>query len=585
MAMPLFHPAVDEVTMNDNVPSEVRQAMSWSWNRYAREFDRLARTKLGERNVDDWLVRWSRLSEIISEVYARLYVATSQNTTDKKAEASYHTFLERIMEPAEAADQKLKEMLLASGLAPSGFEIPLQKIRTSTELFREANLPLFTRERKLGSEYDRIIGAQTVQWEGKEITIAQLAPVMEETDRKRRERAWRLAAERRSQDSQSIGELWSKFMKVRLQQARNADFEDYRSFRWKLLHRYDYTPQDCLSFHQAIEKTVVPAVQDLYTARRERMGLDQLRPWDLGVDPVGRPPLRPFKRVNRLIGRSSRIFHRVDPELGDQFDIMAREGLLDLANRKGKAPGGYCIDFDVAKRPFIFMNAVGLHGDVETVLHESGHSFHTFATARLPYLAQRGVGMEFAEVASMAMELLASPYLSASQGGFYTTQEAARARIDHLEGSIMFWPYMAVVDAFQHWVYENPESGRDIEQCDIQWEALARRFMPGVDWSGLEGYRRQGWQQKLHIHTVPFYYVEYGLAQLGAIQVWANALKDQSAAVTAYRQALALGGTVPLPELFKAAGARLAFDSETLGEAVSLMVRTIEELEQGLDGS
>lgn len=569
--------------MNDHMPPTVRKAMNWTWDRYAREFDKLTQTKLTRTGIDQWLAEWSRLSELLSETYARLYVATSQDTTDKQAETRYHTFLEQIMEPAEAADQKLKQMLLTSRLTPQGFEMPLRKIRTDTELFREANLPLFTTERKLGSEYDRIIGAQSVDWEGQELTIAQLGPVMEENDRYRREKAWRLAAERRTQDSKAIGQLWQKFMEVRLQQARNADFEDYRSFRWKLLHRYDYTHQDCMNFHKAIEETVVPAVEGLYARRRERMELDELRPWDLGVDPMGRPPLRPFKRVSRLTGRSAKIFHRVDPELGEQFDLMAAEGLLDLSNRKGKAPGGYCIDFDVAKRPFIFMNAVGLHGDVQTVLHESGHSFHTFATAKLPYLDQRSVGMEFAEVASMAMELLAAPYLTASQGGFYSASEAARARIDHLEGSIMFWPYMAVVDAFQHWVYEDPQAGSDPQQCDHKWEELASRFMPEVDWTGLEHYRRIGWQQKLHIHTVPFYYVEYGLAQLGAIQVWGNALKDQAAAVAAYRRALALGGTVTLPELFQAAGATFAFDSQTLGEAVRLMEHTIGELEQGLD--
>lgn len=569
--------------MNENIPAIVSEALNWNWDRYAREFDGLARTGLDPSTIDGWLARWSRLSELIGEVHARLYVATTQDTTDKEAESRYHAFLEQILEPAEAADQRLKELLLASGLSPEGFEMPLRKIRTATRLFREANLPLFTNESKLGSQYDRIIGSQTVQWEGKEITIARLAPVMEETDRDRRERAWRLAAQRRSQDSETIGKLWRRFMEVRLKQAGNAGFEDYRGFRWKGLHRYDYTPDDCLDFHKAIEEKVVPAVQRLYVRRRERMGLDELRPWDLGVDVEGRPPLRPFKRVDRLIGRSSRIFHRVDPELGELFDLMASEGLLDLANHKGKAPGGYCIDFDVVKRPFIFMNAVGLQGDVQTVLHESGHSFHTFATARLPYLAQRSVGMEFAEVASMAMELLAAPYLEASQGGFYTSAEAARARIDHLEGSITFWPYMAVVDAFQHWVYENPEVGADPDQCGIQWERLAQRFMTGIDWSGLEHYHRLGWQQKLHIHTLPFYYVEYGLAQLGAVQIWANALKDQSSAVAAYRRALALGGTVPLPDLFAAAGARFAFDADTLDQAVKLMERTIGELEQGLD--
>ena len=244
---------------------------------------------------------------------------------------------------------------------------------------------------------------------------------------------------------------------------------------------------------------------------------------------------------------------------------MRREKLLDLVNRKRKAPGGYCTDFSAVKRPFICMNAVGVHDDVQTLLHEGGHSFHVFETASLPYHQQTQVPMEFAEVASMGMELLAAPYLAADQGGFYSPADAARARIEHLEGTLLFWPYMAVVDAFQHWVYENPDAATDPVNCDRTWGEQWDRFMRGVDWGGLEEEKVTGWHRKLHIFQVPFYYVEYGLAQLGAMQVWRNALRDQAKAVANYRQALALGGTVTLPELFATAGAKFAFDAQTLG--------------------
>ena len=323
----------------------------------------------------------------------------------------------------------------------------------------------------------------------------------------------------------------------------------------------------------------MPLASHLYEKRRQRLGVKTLRPWDLEVDPFGRPPLRPFHEAPELESKTAIIFHNVDAKLGEYFDIMRRERLLDLENRKGKAPGAYCIDFQVAKRPFIFMNAVGIHEDVLTLLHEGGHAFHVFETAHLPYHQQLEVPLEFAEVASTSMEYLGAPYLTADRGGFYSINEAARARVEHLERALLFWPYMAVVDAFQHWVYENHAAASDPSNCDAKWSELWQRFMPGVDWSGLEDEMATGWQRKLHILQAPFYYIEYGLSQLGAVLIWRNALKNQAQAVADYRKALSLGGTANIPTLFATAGAKFSFDEETLGEAVSLMASTIEELE------
>jgi oligoendopeptidase F len=281
-----------------------------------------------------------------------------------------------------------------------------------------------------------------------------------------------------------------------------------------------------------------------------------------------------------LEAKTSAIFHAVDPQLGEYFEIMRREGLLDLDNRKSKAPGAYCTDFPIAGRPIIFANSIGVHDDVQTLLHEGGHAFHVFESADLPYCWHTQIPWEFMEVASMSMEFLGGPYLTVDHGGFYTPSQAARARIEHLERSLLFWPYMVVVDAFQHWVYENAVAASQPTSCDLAWAELWQRFVPGVDWSGLEQEMRTGWQRKAHIHTDPFYYVEYGLAQLGATQVWRNAMRDQAGAVAAYRRALALGDTVTLPDLFSAAGARFAFDAEVLSEAVTLILHTVEELEK-----
>lgn len=562
-----------------NFPKDPADLLKWTWSDIEPFYSRLAAQDVTALNVETWLSDWSRVSEFVSEMYNRFYVATTVDTSDKESENGFNRFLDEIYPESMKIEQGLKEKLLASGLEPVGFEIPLRNMRAEVDLFCAGNLPLLSEEQKLANEYDRIAGAQTVEWEGKECTVAQLQPVLQETDRARREQAWRISAERQLADRDAFNALWQKLLGLRLRLAGNAGRPDYRAYRWQQLLRFDYMPEDAYHFQQAIEKVVVPAARRIYDRRKKRLGVDTLRPWDLAVDPLGRPPLRPFGDVKELKQGISRIFHRVDPQLGGYFDIMVKENLLDLDNRKNKAPGGYCVEFEQVRRPFIFTNAVGTHEDVQTLLHEGGHSFHVFELAILPYHAQLVVPMEFAEVASMGMELLASPYLAKDQGGFYDPPEAARARIEHLEESILFWPYMAVVDAFQHWVYENPGYAVIPERCDEVWAMLWQRFIPGLDWSGLEEVVKTGWQRKLHIFQVPFYYIEYGLALLGAVQVWANALNDQPAAVAAYRQALSMGGTATLPQLFEKAGARLAFDEDILRMAVGLMESVAQQLE------
>jgi oligoendopeptidase F len=554
--------------------------IQWNWAQIKPFADDLVKRPLSANTINEWLTDWSSLSRMISEMASRLYVATTVNTTDQEAKSRFNTYLDEIFPPSQAADQVLKQKLLASGLHPEGFEIPLQNMRVEAEIYRDENLPLLSEERKLANEYDEIIGAQTVEWEGQEVTPTQLQPVYLDRDRSKREKAWRLAMGRMLADRQKLNELWGKLMETRGRIAKNAGFPDYRSYRWKQFHRFDYTPEDCKQFHNAIEEVVVPAAKRLYAKHQKHLGITSLRPWDLNVDPLGRERLKPYKIIAELEDKTSAIFHKVDPELGKYYETMRSKGLLDLENRKGKAPGGYCTSYDMVQLPFIFENAVGLHDDVATLLHEGGHAFHVFETAHLPYYHQLSVGMEFAEVASMAMELLASPYLVEREGGFYTERDAARACIEHMETDIWFWPYMAVVDGFQHWVYENHVTASDPVNCDAKWGELWQRYMLGQDWSGLDDLMVTGWHRKLHIFEDAFYYVEYGMASLGAYQVWRNALKDQKGAVAAYRSALALGGTVTLPKLYETAGAKFSFEVETIQQAVGLAEEMIEKLEK-----
>ena len=566
--------------MFPRLPEDSKNMIGWSWDKYEPYFDSLLDQEITLGEIETWVKYWSDLTELVGEVGTEVYVATTLDTSDENAKKRFHEFLENISENSSSKNQLLKKKLLDSGLEPANFEIPLRSFKSDVELFREENLSLMTNDSKLSKEYDTIIGAQTVVWDGEEVTIPQLTPVLLGTDRVKREKAWKLASERRLKDREEINQIWKQMLELRVEIAKNAGFDNYRSWRWEYLKRFDYTPEDCLKFHEAIEKVVMPFANRLMRERKEKLGLENLKPWDLSVDPDGRPPLVPFQNAGELEDKCHNIFKAVDPELGNHFDIMRENKLLDLENRKGKAPGGYCTEYYYQRLPFIFMNAVGTHSDVQTMLHEGGHAFHVFESNQLPYSAQREVGMEFAEVASMAMELLAAPYITKDFGGFYDVDDANRARIEHMEKSVMFWPYMAVVDAFQHWAYTNPEKAMKPDNCDAEWTKLWKRFQTfeDLDSSEFEDVIATGWHNKLHIYHVPFYYVEYGMAQLGAIQIWGNALENQGDAVEKYRNALSKGGNATLPELFETAGARFEFDEPMLDYAVNLIDKKIKEL-------
>ena len=549
-----------------------------TWDEILPYYAELAARPLDMASVEAWLADWSALEESLREATALATIAYTTDTANPAKEAAALRFTSEIAPKVDEQQVRLGQRLLDLGYSRDDLVTTIRRFRNRAELFRPENVPLGAEEAKLNAQYNKITGGLTVEWDGEEIPIPRLRPFLLNEDRDMRERAFRLQSAPYIERRNELAALFDRMYAVRVQEATNAGFVNYRDYVHRAKNRFDYTPDDCMRFHDAVERTIVPAVARIYERRRAAMGLNMLRPWDTAVDPEGRPPLKPFDDVSTLIDGGRAIFNRLDPTLGQYFGMMADEHLLDLDSRKGKRPGGYCTFLPHRGRPFIFMNAAGVNADVETLLHESGHAFHNFeARQAQPLIFQRHPGSEMAEVASMSMELLTAPYLARENGGYYSDADARRARIEHLEGTLESLPHMAAIDAFQHWVYTSGE-GHDADARDAAWLRIHTRFDAGLDWGGIEAERLARWYRQLHVFLYPFYYIEYGIAQMGALQVWRNSLADHAGALAAYRNALALGATKPLPELFAAAGAKLVFDAVTMGQLVALVEEQVAAL-------
>jgi oligoendopeptidase F len=547
-----------------------------TWSDIRPWFDALAAREFDDTSVEQWLADWSRLEAMLTEAASRAMIRYTVDTRDKEAEQDHLRFSMEILPQAEERSVALQKRLVASGYVSPALETTLRGFRTSIEIFRDANVPIMSELEEHSASYQRITGGMTAPWEGKELPLPQLAPFLKEPDRGVRERAFRASTAPYVTVRGELAALFDQMHGLRQQVARNAGFTSFRDYVFKAKLRFDYSPSDCERFHDAVERHVMPAYNRLMTHRREQLKLPSLRPWDVAVDLYGARPLRPFQDGAELAGRARAVFDRVDPALGAQFGVMIDEQLLDLDSRAGKAPGGYCDTLHWTGRPFIFMNAVGLMDDVMTLMHEAGHAFHAFAAGRLPLVWQRHPGSEACELASMSMELLSAPHLERPLG-YFAPDDLRRARLEHLEDVIITLAHVASVDAFQHWIYTDP-SGADAAARDAAWLRIRSRFDQGVNWSGLEQERIARWYRQLHIFLYPFYYIEYGIAQLGALQVWRNSLRDPEEAVRRYRDALALGNTRPLPDIYAAAGARLAFDAATVGELVRLVEEQVDLL-------
>lgn len=509
-----------------------------------------------------WLEDWSELASVVAEEESRRYIDHTCHTDDPEKERRYLEFQREIAPFVKPRWQHLKRKYAASphrtAIDPERYRVLDRAVMNEVELFREENVALETRDAELVSEWQKISGAMMVYWEGKDRTIPQVSRALEENDRARREKAWKAIAARRLRDRDPIDAIYDEMVRNRDRRARIAGFANFRDYAFREKGRFDYTPDDCRRYHDAVEEIVVPALRRLHERRRKKLKLKVLRPWDLGVDPEGASPLRPFARVTELVGGVRDIFARIDPSLAKLFEAVRDRGNLDLESRKGKAPGGYQSTLDAQRVPFIFMNAAGLQRDVVTLLHEGGHAFHAILSRNDPLLLYRGAPTEFCEVASMGMEALGQAHFEV----FYGKADAARARRTWFEDILKIFPWIATIDAFQHEVYLRPDATAADRRS--MWMKQRRRFKGGDDWTGLEEEHASWWHAQMHPFCVPLYYIEYAIAQIGALQIWRNARKDRAKALEKYRAALTLGGSRPLPDLFRAAGAKFGLDARTL---------------------
>ena len=513
----------------------------------------------------------SELAEHISETGALLYIGMTCDTESEEKKESFLDFMSNIRpklsEFSDALNRRIVNHSSVDDL-PSRYDLMLRGMRTDVEIFRKANIPLGVRQTELVTKAQTINGAMTVEFEGQEMTFPQMSKYLESNDRSQRQAAWMAMSARRMEDSERLSEIFDELITIRHQMATNAGFESYTQYMFRAMHRFDYTIEDCLEFHDSVESVCMPILKKINEERCDGLGIGELSPWDVnekggsGPDIHGREPLRPFETVDEMVEKLSVMFHEISSDLGGKFDKLVEMDTLDLETRKGKAPGGYQYYLEKSRVPFIFMNAAGLQGDLETMIHEAGHAFHSLYCGHLELIDERDYPIEFAEVASMSMELLTQPWWDK----FYESEEADRARRAHLEGVIFLLPWIATIDSFQHWIYANPGHSKE-ERAEV-WLSIRDKFGSDMDWTGHTDFRELSWQQQGHLFGVPFYYIEYGIAQLGSLQLWKTQMGDPQKALDDYANAMSLGNTRTLPELFSAADLELGFNE---GHFMSLM--------------
>ncbi|MCS6795901.1 MAG: M3 family oligoendopeptidase [Raineya sp.] len=545
-----------------------------SWENILPFYENLLSRQI--QNVHDlrqWFRDRSELESMLSEDLAWRYIRMTCNTADETLAQSFNDFVSNIQPQATEYTHKLNEKCLQSPfltqleqLEPA-FRITIRSLRKQAEIFRQENIPLQTQLQIKEREYGMIAGAMTITWEGKELTLQQAANLLDEPERHTREKAYFAIQNRRYEDKDRLDTLLSELISLRHQVAVNAGFKNFRDYAFASLGRFDYTPQDCFAFHEAVKKEVMPLINEIFEQRKTLMRLDSLRPWDLQVDVQGLPPLKVFETTEELTEKTILCLDKLDVFLGNCLRRMREMGHLDLASRKNKAPGGYNYPLAEIGYPFIFMNATSNLRDLTTLLHESGHAVHSVLCKDLEINSFKEPTAEVAELASMSMELITLPFWDIF---FKNEKDLKRAKKEHLEDILTVLPWIACVDKFQHWLYENPN--HSIEQRKEAWISIYSEFSPQiVDWQGLEHFKAYHWQKQLHIYEVPFYYIEYGFAQLGAIAVWQNTQKDLQKGLNDYLNALALGYTKTIPEIYQTAGISFNFSAEYIKDLVSFV--------------
>ena len=544
-----------------------------TWDKLKPYFDDLLNRPLGSmQDLKGWFSDRSELESIISEDLAWRYIRMTCYTENQEYLKSYQDFIQNIQPEVAPVSDRLNRKAAASEFLDTlaqdeGYDILVRNLRKEIEIFREENVPLFTEITTETQKYAQITGSMTVEVDGKTLTLQQAAVFLMSTDRAKREEVYRKINEKRLSHKDELDDLFTRLIGLRHRVAVNAGFRNFRDYMFKALGRFDYTPEDCFDFHDAIEHEVVPLLNAFAQERKHKLGVDALRPWDKAVDAEGREALKPFTNSKELTEKTIHVFTNLDTYLGQCVSIMQAMGHLDLESRIGKAPGGYNYPLAEVGVPFIFMNATSTLRDMVTIMHEGGHAIHNFLTRDLELNDFKSTPSEVAELASMSMELISMDHWGIF---FVDDNELRRARHEHLEDIIETLPWVATIDKFQHWIYENPD--HTTEDRKREWNRIFSKFADNItDWSGLEDSRDYLWQKQLHLYEVPFYYIEYGMAQLGAIAVWRNFRKDPKKGLQGYQNALKLGYLRTIPEIYEAANVKFDFSRSYIKELMAFV--------------
>lgn len=525
---------------------------------------------LVQRNINSkssflqWLKDKSELEAILEENLAWRYIRMTIDTRDKEKAEKYAFFIREIQPKLAPFDDELNRKLMGSPfhkeLTDEAYKIYFRSIGTALKLFRAENIDLHAKIGEKSQEFGAISGAQSIEHNGEKMTMQKAGALLRENDEVLRKTIFEKMNARRAEDKEQLDNLFSELIQLRHQIAINAGFSNYRDYKFEELGRFDYTKEDCFNFHKAIKEEIVPIVKGFYAKQAKLLGKDKLNPWDTEVDPLGRAPLKPFSTGEDLLEKSIQVFDKVDPYFGDCLRKMKEIKHLDLESKEGKSPGGYNYPLYEIGVPFIFMNAVGTHRDMVTMLHEGGHAVHSFLSRDLELTGFKSLPSEVAELASMSMELITMEHWNIF---FENEEDLSRAIEEQLETVLKILPWIATIDEFQHWVYENPN--HSVAQRHEKWMEILEEYGTGmVDWSGYEDFQRISWQRQLHLFEVPFYYIEYGMAQLGALAVWKNSKTDFKKAIEDYKNALRLGYTKSIPEIYKTANIQFDFSQRNV---------------------
>lgn len=551
-----------------------------SWEKIKPSFEDLVNRSIDTKeNYKKWLVDKSELEAVLEEDAAWRYIKMTIDTRKVELSEAYTFFVTKIQPELAPFEDKLNKKMIDSAFfsefnTDQDYQIYFRSVKTALELYREENIAIEAEINEKSQLFGSISAAQTIEHKGETLTMQKASSLLKETDEALRKEIFEKMSTRRSEDIVQLDKLYTDLIERRHQVALNAGFANYRDYKFQELGRFDYTKEDCLNFHSAIKKQIVPIVKILQQEKLTKLGKDKFKPWDSEVDPDGKQPLKPFNTGKELLSGTINMFREIDTYFSDCLTTMDEMAYLDLDSKEGKAPGGYNYPLYEIGVPFIFMNAVGAQRDLVTMVHEGGHAVHSFLSRDLELTGFKSLPSEVAELASMSMELLTMNLWNE----FYANEDDfKRAKKEQLESILKIMPWIAQIDEFQHWVYENPK--HSVAERHAQWKLISKEYGTGLtDWTGYEEVQATAWQRQMHLFEVPFYYIEYAIAQLGALGVWKNSMTDFPKAIEDYKNALRLGYTKTIPEIYATAGIKFDFTEEYLKELADFVKNELEKL-------